>query len=451
MNTPRPRGATLSNEVEEDNERPPSKGDARNRWQHVGTIARHAHGQSTGQASSSSEDEEHNQIPQHVRAFHKRQEQSEKAAWKGKMMDLPYFLEMVDVKHRYGSNLRAYHDEWKKADTHENFFYWLDHGEGKRIEVSSCPRDQLDREQVRYLSREERMQYMIKVDTQGKLRWRKNDELIDTTEEYRDSVEGIVPITSPTKSFRQEEMEAMRSGKWPKDDDSDDDSNDSEAEKRYPDPPNITNAKGPKKVVNVSPATIMNRLMRKSVKKNTWIFVADLNMNVYVGIKQSGSFQHSSFIQGSRVSAAGLIKVKEGQLRSLAPLSGHYRPPTTAFKHFLEHLKASGADMSRMSISKSYAVLLGLEAYTGSKQRVKKVGATMGHGVQHIVNPSQAKARKEQEKDKSQSAQLEQARLREEEAATPLGRAKQAARDTISHEDSATMASLPDRTRVHAV
>ena len=35
------------------------------------------------------------------------------------MMDLQYFLEMVDLKHRYGSNLRTYHEEWKKADTKE--------------------------------------------------------------------------------------------------------------------------------------------------------------------------------------------------------------------------------------------------------------------------------------------------------------------------------------------
>ena len=43
-------------------------------------------------------------------------------------MGLEYFLEMVDTKHRYGSHLRSYHAEWKKADTTQNFFYWLDFG-----------------------------------------------------------------------------------------------------------------------------------------------------------------------------------------------------------------------------------------------------------------------------------------------------------------------------------
>lgn len=44
--------------------------------------------------------------------------------------------------------------------------------------------------------------------------------------------------------------------------------------------------------------------------------VADTNNNLYIGIKQAGAFQHSSFLHGSRVSAAGLITVKKGQLRS---------------------------------------------------------------------------------------------------------------------------------------
>ena len=44
--------------------------------------------------------------------------------------------------------------------------------------------------------------------------------------------------------------------------------------------------------------------------------VADSKNNLYIGIKQAGAFQHSSFLHGARVSAAGLITVKDGQLRS---------------------------------------------------------------------------------------------------------------------------------------
>ena len=43
--------------------------------------------------------------------------------------------------------------------------------------------------------------------------------------------------------------------------------------------------------------------------------VADTAYNLYIGIKQSGAFQHSSFLHGGRVSAAGLIKVHNGKLK----------------------------------------------------------------------------------------------------------------------------------------
>lgn len=267
-------------------------------------------------------------------------------------MDLPYFLEMVDLKHRYGSNLRSYHAEWKKTDTNENFFYWLDRGEGKNVEIPSCSRERLEREQVRYLSREERLQYLVVVDNEGKLCWRKNGQPIDTTEDYRDSVQGIVAVGDPIKAYREEELEDLEkaSGKQqqknnpsrptsstpPKIDSADtaslssrssSASLSSEGSKRYPDPPDIHRTRGLAKLKTVSPHLILNRLMRTTITKNTWIFVADTSMNLYVGIKQSGVFQHSSFLHGSRISAAGLIKIKNGQLRSLSPLSGHYRPP----------------------------------------------------------------------------------------------------------------------------
>ncbi|KAF6229955.1 hypothetical protein HO133_004293 [Letharia lupina] len=46
-------------------------------------------------------------------------------------------------------------------------------------------------------------------------------------------------------------------------------------------------------------------------------FVADTENNLDIGIKQPGAFRHSSFLRGSRISAAGLITVKDGQLRIL--------------------------------------------------------------------------------------------------------------------------------------
>jgi hypothetical protein len=106
-------------------------------------------------------------------------------------MSLQYFLEMVDLKHRYGSNLRAYHQEWQKSTSDENFFFWLDHGEGKELDLKICPRERLEVERVRYLSKAERLNYLVEIDSEGRLCWEKNGERIDTTIKYRDSVNGI--------------------------------------------------------------------------------------------------------------------------------------------------------------------------------------------------------------------------------------------------------------------
>jgi hypothetical protein len=74
----------------------------------------------------------------------------------------------------------------------------------------------------------------------------------------------------------------------------------------YPTTP-LNNTKGLKKVKPLFARVILDRLMRKSVGKNMWIFVADTSFRLYVGIKNSGAFQHSPFHQGSQISARSRI------------------------------------------------------------------------------------------------------------------------------------------------
>lgn len=56
----------------------------------------------------------------------------------------------------------------------------------------------------------------------------------------------------------------------------------------------------------------------------------------------------------------------------MSPLSGHYRPPANNFRRFVKSLKEAGVDMSHVSISKSYAILVGLEAYGNLRKGKKK-------------------------------------------------------------------------------
>ncbi|MBE7182182.1 MAG: hypothetical protein INR71_13435, partial [Terriglobus roseus] len=183
--------------------------------------------------------------------------------------ELSYYLEMVDTKHRYGSHLRAYHAEWMRADTNENFFYWLDHGEGRAVVVPNVGRDKLERDQVRYLSREERLNYLVKIDAQGRLCWAKNGERITTSADFRDSVNGIVAKDDEAPEWNHVDKA---------DDSSSDDASSMTAsqaaeETQHYVNPELKEAKGLKKLQKMNVAVILNQLLQSTVKPGTWIFV----------------------------------------------------------------------------------------------------------------------------------------------------------------------------------
>jgi hypothetical protein len=424
LNTPRPRTATgpRESDIGEDTDIRPSS--ASNNWKKAAIIARRAghdeidsSASSSSSSSSSSSDSEHD-AKRKEDARKRREAAIAKRKKKAKMMGLQYFLEMVDLKHRYGSNLRLYHEIWKNSATNENFFYWLDYGEGKDMELDACTREQLENERVRYLSWEERQDYLVEVDAEGRLCWAKNGARIDTTEKFRDSIHGIVPVEDTTPIYQNSTTIGIPSnsdsGSGRSSEDSSMASEREIAEAKKYATPGFDNAKGLKKISHLSTATILNKLMRKSVKKNTWIFVADTSFRLYVGIKNSGNFQHSSFLQGSRISAAGLIKIKNGRLRSLSPLSGHYRPPASNFRAFVKNMKEAGVDMRRVSISKSYAVLVGLEMYVKTRRKGKSLLERMSHRKEKLLSPEDARKREEAAKDTSQSAQREREVLEEQ-------------------------------------
>lgn len=400
---------------------------ARENWKKASLVARRAgHDDLLSDSSSilSSSDEQASPEAR-VDTRAKREKADSIKKNEARMMGLQYFLEMVDLKHRYGSHLRSYHEEWKKSDTKENFFFWLDYGEGRNIELDACPRERLDRERVRYLSREERQHYLVEVDQDGRLCWAKNGERIDTTESYRDSMLGIVPRDDPTPTFnptgQPEQEPTLETVDSSNSYSSLESSREADRAAKYA-TPGFDNTQGLKKVTHISASTIVNKMLRKSVRKNTWIFVADTSFRLYIGIKDSGAFQHSSFLQGGRVSAAGLIKIKKGRLASLSPLSGHYRPPASNFRAFVHNLRITGVDMSHVSISKSYAVLVGLETYIKTRRKGKEMVERMSLRRDKILAPEEAARREEKERDTSKSAEKERMVLEREEMEREQGR-----------------------------
>ncbi|KAL1369425.1 IQ domain-containing protein IQM3-like isoform X2 [Arachis hypogaea] len=70
-----------------------------------------------------------------------------------------HWIEAIDPRHRYGHNLHYYYEEWCKTDSGHPFFYWLDLGNGKNIDLEQCPRSKLRKQCIKYLGPQEREHY----------------------------------------------------------------------------------------------------------------------------------------------------------------------------------------------------------------------------------------------------------------------------------------------------
>lgn len=289
-------------------------------------------------------------------------------------MEAVQWLEMVDKKHRYGSNLKFYHAAWSEADTKENFFFWLDEGCGKDLDLAECPRQRLESERVTYLTAEQRLNYVVDIKN-GKLYWRRNGKAVDTTKgRFKDlgDGQGIIEL-GPEEQAEQERIkrERLEQRKARASLDSGSsississfDSAVSDEEKREAKHYGAELSKRRRRVGMLTSKGWMDALLRKTVQSNTWIYVLNSRRELYVGIKQTGKFQHSSFLSGGRVLSAGLLKAKEGTLTSLSPLSGHYRAGTAHFRHFVQLLQQENVDLEHVTLSKSLLLLRGMEAY----------------------------------------------------------------------------------------
>ncbi|KAM0787999.1 hypothetical protein ACM66B_006200 [Microbotryomycetes sp. NB124-2] len=325
-----------------------------------------------------------------------------------KQMEHQYWLEICDKKHRYGTNLKWYHQKWNESDTPDNFFKWLDEGDGKDLDLEQCPRSRLEKERITFLNAEQRQNYLVKVDSQGLLVWAKNGQHVNTSKYHRDAGPDTGIVEMSEDEYKQKEAadkerrRKLRQSGGKLSSSSSESSSEAEIDTDelardgvhgYQDKGGTAmQGKGLQQVKNrvhyyLSPRAVMDRALRETINKNTWLFVSDLKGNLYVGIKKTGAFQHSSFLSGARVLSAGLIKVDEGKLTSLSPLSGHYRAGTLHFKAFVRALEDRGVDMRSVSISKSVMTIRGIEHYASAMKRKDR----FKNKVKRMIHPGKVK------------------------------------------------------------
>ncbi|KAJ9548351.1 hypothetical protein OSB04_020894 [Centaurea solstitialis] len=57
----------------------------------------------------------------------------------------------IDPRHRHGHNLHIHYDLWFESGSSQPFFYWLDVGDVKEINLEKCPRAHMQRQCIKYL------------------------------------------------------------------------------------------------------------------------------------------------------------------------------------------------------------------------------------------------------------------------------------------------------------
>ncbi|KAJ0740882.1 putative IQ domain-containing protein IQM [Helianthus annuus] len=100
---------------------------------------------------------------------------------KAQKLALQHWLEAIDPRHRYGHNLHMYYDLWFESESSQPFFYWLDVGDGKEVNLEKCPRSNLQRQCIKYLGPNERESYEVIVEN-GKLVFRQSGLPLETIE-----------------------------------------------------------------------------------------------------------------------------------------------------------------------------------------------------------------------------------------------------------------------------
>ncbi|WCJ28833.1 calmodulin-binding family protein [Euphorbia peplus] len=104
---------------------------------------------------------------------------------KARKLALQHWLEAIDPRHRYGHNLHFYYVKWLQSKSREPFFYWLDIGDGKEVNlIEKCPRFKLQQQCIKYLGPMERKAYEVVVED-GKLMYKQTREFLNTNEEAK--------------------------------------------------------------------------------------------------------------------------------------------------------------------------------------------------------------------------------------------------------------------------
>ncbi|XP_022744609.1 IQ domain-containing protein IQM3-like [Durio zibethinus] len=126
---------------------------------------------------------------------------------KAQKLAFQHWIEAIDPRHRYGHNLHIYYEEWCKAEAGQPFFYWLDVGDGKEIDLKECPRSKLRQQCINYLGPQEREHYEYIV-VEGKIIHKQTRNDLDTIKGLKEG-KWIFVMSTSRKLYAGEKKKGM--------------------------------------------------------------------------------------------------------------------------------------------------------------------------------------------------------------------------------------------------
>ncbi|KAF7147277.1 hypothetical protein RHSIM_Rhsim03G0002100 [Rhododendron simsii] len=224
---------------------------------------------------------------------------------RARKLALQHWLEAIDPRHRYGHNLQFYYVKWLHCESKQPFFYWLDIGEGKEVNLDRCSRSKLQQQCIKYLGP------VSLIFLHGAL-FSFVMVLLQLRTQLKPicNVNGGISFSFTMQTERKAYEVAVEDGKF------------------------LYRQTG--KLLDT----------RAGHEEDKWIFVLSTSKTLYVGQKQKGTFQHSSFLAGGATLSAGRLVVEDGILKAVWPHSGHYLPTQENFEQLILFLKEHKVDLS---------------------------------------------------------------------------------------------------------
>ncbi|XP_057804062.1 IQ domain-containing protein IQM3-like isoform X2 [Salvia miltiorrhiza] len=127
---------------------------------------------------------------------------------KAQKLAFQHWIEAIDPRHRYGHNLSIYFDEWCRRETQQPYFYWLDIGDGKTLDLDECPRSRLHQECINYLGPQERECYEYII-VEGEFIHKQTGDALDTNEQINSGSKWIFVMSVSNKLYAGEKKKGM--------------------------------------------------------------------------------------------------------------------------------------------------------------------------------------------------------------------------------------------------